>query len=84
MLSDFPAIWEAAKPAERHQLLRATFTAVYCDPAEGVLVGGKPRAAESAGPTAFRCGLGEKREGRGCSTTTGTETLLRAVRRVSR
>jgi hypothetical protein len=44
MLRDFPAIWEAAKPAERHQLLRATFTAVYCDPAEGMLVGVAPRA----------------------------------------
>ena len=44
MLNNFPAIWEAAKPAERHQLLRATFTAIYCDPAEGVLVGITPRA----------------------------------------
>jgi site-specific DNA recombinase len=44
MLRDFPALWEAAKPAERHQLLRATFSAVYCDPAEGVVVGVTPRA----------------------------------------
>jgi hypothetical protein len=44
MLRDFSAIWKAAKPAERHQLLRATFIAVYCDPAEGVLVGVAPRA----------------------------------------
>jgi hypothetical protein len=44
MLGDFLAIWQAANPAERQRLLQATFTAVYCDTAEGVVVGVAPRA----------------------------------------